>query len=505
MELALAGCCFAAALLCSAGGWRALLPHGMSLVDACARFGCGSLANSFLPVRGGDIVRLSLFSRVVPGGMLAVAGAVAAFSVARWLTLLPLGVGAVGTGLPPETFAAPAVALVVAVAIARRGRRSEIPRSAYCAAFALAAASLVARVAGATLVSGSLGIPHPLSAALLVVPMLELAGVVSVTPANLGVAEGAAALAFHARGVPMGHAFAAGLVLHAVETGASIIFGGAGAGLLLRRSPILHRIVTIRPTMLWEALRTLRATMRRKIEPLLCELHAHTRWSDGALTVPELVDLYGRNGFDVLCVTDHVNRSDDPWLAADAPARGVTRGNHAEYLAELAAQAERAKRDYDLLLMPGLELTYNDLDPYLAAHAVAVGCSAFVGVDDGIDVALASARGEGAALVAAHPYRARRGAFPSRLTLRWSRDWRQLRGLVDRWELFNRNDLYGWTAERGLPAVANGDFHRFEHLYGWKTLLPCAKEEAAVVGYLRSPRPTFLTRIDPPVELSRAA
>jgi predicted metal-dependent phosphoesterase TrpH len=52
--------------------------------------------------------------------------------------------------------------------------------------------------------------------------------------------------------------------------------------------------------------------MRRKVEPLLCHRHAHTRWSDGALTLPELVDLYGQKGFDVFCVTDHVNRSDDP-------------------------------------------------------------------------------------------------------------------------------------------------------------------------------------------------
>ena len=47
--------------------------------------------------------------------------------------------------------------------------------------------------------------------------------------------------------------------------------------------------------------------------PLLCELHAHTTWSDGDLRVAELVDLHGRNGFDVLCVTDHTVRSDDPW------------------------------------------------------------------------------------------------------------------------------------------------------------------------------------------------
>jgi len=491
--LVLAGACFAAALALSAGGWCALLPRGPRATDACARFGCGSLANTFLPAQAGNVIRLNLFGRVVPGGVLAAAAAAAVFSAARWLTLLPLA----GSALPPEALVVPVIGIALAVALSRR--RGATPWM-YAKALGFASASLAARIGGVSLVTGSL------SAALLVVPALELAGAVSVLPANLGVAEGAAALALHAHGLPLGRAMTTALVLHGVETAASVAFGGAGLALLMRRTPFLHHIVTIRPTTLWTNTRTLVQTMRRKIEPLLCELHAHTRWSDGALTLPELVDLYGRNGFDVLCVTDHVNRSDDPWLPADAPARGVTAGNHAEYLAELDAQAERAKREYDLLLLPGIELTYNDLDPYLAAHAVAVGCRGFVGVDDGIEVALANARGEGAALVAAHPYRARRGGpFPSRLTLRWSRDWRQLQGLVDRWELFNRHDLYGWTAERGLPAVANGDFHRPEHMHGWKTLLPCTKEPGAVVSYLRSPRPTFLARIDAPAEISEAA
>jgi len=64
---------------------------------------------------------------------------------------------------------------------------------------------------------------------------------------------------------------------------------------------------------------------------------------------------------------------------------------------------------------------------------------------------------------------------------------------------------FGWVATRGLPAVANGDFHRLEHLYGWKTLLPCAKDERAVIDYLTSPRPAFLSRMDEPVELPDAA
>lgn len=245
--------------------------------------------------------------------------------------------------------------------------------------------------------------------------------------------------------------------------------------------------------------------MRRKVEPLLCELHAHTRWSDGEPTLPELVDLYGRNGFDVLAVTDHVVRSDDPWRPANAPPLGLRRETFADYLAEIKAQAERARREYDLLLLPGFELTYNDLDPLVAAHAVAVGCCSFVGVDDGIETALHAARDAGAALVAAHPYRGEPGAVsPAHATQRFARDWEQFAPLIDRWELFNRNELFGWVAEQRLPAVANGDFHQAGHLHGWKTLLPCAKDERAVVAYLRSTRPAFLTRIDP-VPLRRAA
>jgi hypothetical protein len=48
---------------------------------------------------------------------------------------------------------------------------------------------------------------------------------------------------------------------------------------------------------------------------------------------------------------------------------------------------------------------------------------------------------------------------------------------------------------RGL-VMANGDFHRPEHLAGWKTLLPCEKDAEAVVAYLRSARPVYLTRVN---------
>jgi len=48
--------------------------------------------------------------------------------------------------------------------------------------------------------------------------------------------------------------------------------------------------------------------MPPKPSPLLCELHAHTTWSDGAFSIREICDLYGRRGFDVLAITDHTTR-----------------------------------------------------------------------------------------------------------------------------------------------------------------------------------------------------
>jgi hypothetical protein len=218
------------------------------------------------------------------------------------------------------------------------------------------------------------------------------------------------------------------------------------------------------------------------------------------MSMPDVVDLYGRLGFDVLCVTDHVVRERDPW--GHPPY--VTAANHGRYLAELEVEGRRARLQYGLLVVPGLELTYNDEEPGRAAHALAVGCRSFVGVDEGLEAALAQARECGAATVAAHPYRAECAPSPSRTTQRFARDWRTLGRLLDRYELFNRRDLYAWVAEHGLPGIATGDFHRPEHVLGWKTLVPCVKREDAVVAYLRSAAPVYLALLDSRTGMGRA-
>jgi predicted metal-dependent phosphoesterase TrpH len=197
-----------------------------------------------------------------------------------------------------------------------------------------------------------------------------------------------------------------------------------------------------------------------------------------------VVDLYGRAGLDVLCITDHVVRG--PGM--------VTRDNHADYLAAIRSQAARALSRYGMLLLPGLELTWDDDRQDRAAHAVAVGLERFVGLEEGFEAAVETARDHGAAIIAAHPHGERSDSLPGRTTQRW---WREpaLRALAHRFELINRTQVFDWVAEADLPAVANGDFHRPEHLFTWKTVLPVEAHTEAVVAYLRSSAPAMITRL----------
>lgn len=236
--------------------------------------------------------------------------------------------------------------------------------------------------------------------------------------------------------------------------------------------------------------------MLRPRDPLLCELHAHTTWSDGELTVAELVDLHGRRGFDVLCVTDHTVRVDDPWKELDGwRGEGITAASWPAYLADIEREAARAREVYGMLVLPGLELTYNHPDPLQAAHAVAVGLRSFVSVDDGVAEAVETAAQAGAATIAAHPNGCGPQPPTTRLTQRFAHD-ELLRTRVHRFELFNRTQLYAWVAEAELPGVASGDFHRPEHLSGWKTLVPAQRDEEALLRHLRSRRPVYLARLE---------
>jgi hypothetical protein len=57
------------------------------------------------------------------------------------------------------------------------------------------------------------------------------------------------------------------------------------------------------------------------------------------------------------------------------------------------------------------------------------------------------------------------------------------------------------VAEERLPVVATGDTHKAEQLSSWKTLVPCRKDERAVVEYLRSTDRVYLAPFSVPSEM----
>jgi histidinol phosphatase-like PHP family hydrolase len=90
---------------------------------------------------------------------------------------------------------------------------------------------------------------------------------------------------------------------------------------------------------------------------LLCDFHVHTQWSDGKLSVAEVVDLYGSTGkFDVIAITDHILMKNDLLARAGRIATlgrrafGVREQDFEHYLENVRAEATRALEQYGMLV-----------------------------------------------------------------------------------------------------------------------------------------------------------
>jgi predicted metal-dependent phosphoesterase TrpH len=108
---------------------------------------------------------------------------------------------------------------------------------------------------------------------------------------------------------------------------------------------------------------------------LLCDFHVHTTWSDGRLTLREVIDLYGQTRrFDVLAITDHILGKKDLLgrlgrIATLGQRRfSVTSETFDDYMADIAKEADRAKREYGLLVIPGAEIPESSSRQAQLAH-----------------------------------------------------------------------------------------------------------------------------------------
>lgn len=254
---------FAIGLGTSAFAWRTAFgacgAH-ISRTDASARYAAGSLVNSVAPAKLGDALRIALFSKALDGRdrIWTGGGVYAAIGAARALVVAALVIVGSLTGALPlwPVFLLCGIVAALALLAYRFGNAhskfahlldglaalERSPRLAF-AVIGWAALGALARVGAAAAVAIALGVPHPLLAALVIVPALDLASIVPLTPGNVGIASGAVAVALQSRGIGMTQALSTGIAFHAMETIAGLTVGATGALWLGRDSVAVQRWV----------------------------------------------------------------------------------------------------------------------------------------------------------------------------------------------------------------------------------------------------------------------
>ncbi len=254
--LGLAALAFLAAFVCTVGAWHGALTSAGARIcprQAAARLGVGSLVNAFAPAKLGDAVKIALCSRAMasPGRLWTTGGAYAGVVATRSLALAGLVVAASLSGAMPlwpvSILVSGAVAIGIATAFSSRLRSHariahlldgltalvRSPRS-LARVVGWTVGMQLARLAGTIAVTEAFGLPHPFLAALLILPALDVAGAVPLTPGSIGVGSGAVAVALASRGIGMTQALGVGLAIQAVETIVSTTCGTAGIVYLLR-------------------------------------------------------------------------------------------------------------------------------------------------------------------------------------------------------------------------------------------------------------------------------
>jgi len=217
---------------------------------------------------------------------------------------------------------------------------------------------------------------------------------------------------------------------------------------------------------------------------LLCDFHTHTNYSDGKLSVPELVDFYGRRGFDCICITDHLA---DPRRLIGKLSRlsNLTLGHDQidEYFDVIERERQRAWRRYGMLVMTGIEFNKDGLTKKSSAHLLGVDLKAPINAALDLPETISQIHAQGGLAVASHPHLFKSEWGKNTLYL-WENQ-EQFAPLIDAWEIANRNDLFTPVGHKKLPFIANSDFHKPKHIFSWKTLLYCEKDPDAIKECIR--------------------
>lgn len=210
----------------------------------------------------------------------------------------------------------------------------------------------------------------------------------------------------------------------------------------------------------------------------LADFHMHSHFSDGTLSIPQLVDLLGQQGVGAIAVTDHLCEQ-KTFLGKSAKllARTLTPYSFATYMQTLNIEAERAWRQYKMLVIPGVEITINSFSHKDSAHILALGVHDYIDPDLPIREIIRVVHAQGGLAIAAHPVNTGKAEHQTRKLWNEREEWQHH---FDAWEVASGKRLFPEVQKSGLRMLANSDLHHSHQLESWKNVFDCEKNFGAI-------------------------
>ena len=159
----------------------------------------------------------------------------------------------------------------------------------------------------------------------------------------------------------------------------------------------------------------------------------------------------------------------------------VTEDCFKAYSTRFRAKPSGRSAFYNLLVIPGAEITQNHIRSKKNSHIVALNLKNTSGANQPADEILKEIPA-GALSIACHPHHRTTRRVEIGTCYLWDHR-KRVAALVDVWEAANRDDLFSVTSLKHYPYVANSDFHKPKHRYSSKTSSSVARSSGK-----RSPR-----------------
>ena len=222
---------------------------------------------------------------------------------------------------------------------------------------------------------------------------------------------------------------------------------------------------------------------------LKADLHLHSNFSDGKLSVAELVDYHGSRGFDVIAITDHVTEKRQLIGRVTRHMNlSLCEESFDRYLAEIRKQKIRALEQYNMNLIFGYEITKNSFLNHRSCHLLILGVEELISPDLNVEEILKRTQELNGIAIAAHPFHT--GEFEFQSFYLWSRR-ESLQPLIDAWEVSNRKKMSPDVLASGLPLIASSDLHHLGHYESWKSWLTCENDFLSIKQCLKNRRVDF--------------